>query len=139
MPRLNEIKERQEVVQTIGGFANSLQQIAAMRMMKLRDLVLASKRFVEESTIILRELYLERDKQIQKQLALDKKSNRLPTLNQTSINRVDGPIKTAIIAVTSDVGLCGSYNVEIFKKLDEVIGEYPDADYYIIGHKGQSA
>ena len=47
MPRINEIKDQQTVVSTVGDFANSLQQIAAMRMVKLRDVVLASRRFVD--------------------------------------------------------------------------------------------
>ncbi len=60
MARLNEINEQRSVVTTVGSFANSLQQIAAMRMVKLRKIVFNSRRFVDEATLILRELHLER-------------------------------------------------------------------------------
>jgi F-type H+-transporting ATPase subunit gamma len=141
MPRINEIKEQQEVVTTVGSFTNSLQQIAAMRMVKLRDLVLASRRFVDEATVILRELQLERAKMLEKELG--KKSKRKATMaaaqkTVTSINtNTDKHIDTAIIVVTSDQGLCGSYNLEIFRKLDAITTQYPNADYFVMGHKGQ--
>jgi F-type H+-transporting ATPase subunit gamma len=131
MPRLNEIKDQQQVVTTVGDFADSLQQIAALRMMRLRQSVLSSKRFVAEATLILRELHLEKQKALKK---LKKKAGR-------GNRRTPAPpppvIRTAIIVVTSDMGLCGSYNLEINNKLNEVLEEYPDSDYYVIGHKGQ--
>ncbi len=40
--------------------------------------------------------------------------------------------------MTSDIGLCGSYNTEIIKKLEEVMPQHPDADYFVLGHKGQN-
>ena len=128
---LNQIKEQQTVVATVGGFANSLQQIAAMRMMKLRDSVLSSKRFVEEATLILRELHLERDKLHSRQLKNTPGSDR-------SSSPAPAKVEVAIIVVTSDSGLCGSYNTEIVNKLNQVIQEYPEADYFIIGKKGQA-
>ena len=56
MPTLNEVKEQIAVVGSVGDFANALQQIAAMRMVALRNQVLNSKRFVDEATEILKEL-----------------------------------------------------------------------------------
>jgi F-type H+-transporting ATPase subunit gamma len=122
--QLNEIKDQQDTVRTIGSFANSLQQVAAMRMIRLRQSVLNSKAFVREATLILRELYTEREKHARQ---IDKKDGT---------KRVDN--KTAIIAITSDIGLCGSYNTEIFTELDQVIQKNPRADFFIIGKKGQN-
>jgi hypothetical protein len=53
MAKINEIKEQQIVVSAVGEFSNSLQQIATMRMVSLRKVVLASRRFVDEATVIL--------------------------------------------------------------------------------------
>lgn len=131
MARLNEIKDQEAVVQTVGGFANSLQQIAAMRMVKLRQSVLDSRRFVEEATLILRELHLERLKQIDRDLKHNKSRKKKAIAADTATGH------TAIIIITSNQGLCGSYHTEIFKKADEIINLHPTADYYLIGAKGQ--
>src|SRR5690606_5551469 len=110
MAKLNEIKEQKVVVESVGGFANSLQQIAASRMTVLRKSVLASRRFVDESTVILKELKLEqrkeRDRQIKKVIKKYEPGKRN---------------KQAIIVITSSQGLCGSYNTEIFKKVDQIV------------------
>ena len=117
------------------GFANALQQIAAMRMMALRDKVLASKRFVDEATEILRELNLYKEMVFKKDYAeADKKAfnkNKKLILEKKEEN-------LSIIVVTSNQGLCGKYNAEIFKKLEgEIMPAHPKADIFIIGNKGQ--
>lgn len=123
MAKINEIKEQQEVVITVGSFANSLQQIAASRMVKLRDQVLASRRFVNEATLILKELQLE-------------KTKATPT-SPSPASLPPADIKTAIIVITSNQGLCGSYNFEIFSRLNQIINTHPQADYFVLGLKGQ--
>ncbi|OGV95858.1 hypothetical protein A2W24_02270 [Microgenomates group bacterium RBG_16_45_19] len=131
MPRLNEIKDQQVVVQTVGDFANSLQQIAAARMVKLRRTNLASRRFVEEATLILRELHLERLQQWEKDLARGRLAKKRRRLTSSST-------QTAIFVITSNQGLCGSYNNEIFDRVDQCLKEFPQADYYVLGRKGQN-
>jgi F-type H+-transporting ATPase subunit gamma len=124
MGQVNQIKEQQAVVNSVGSFASSLQQIAAGRMVKLRTAVIAARRFVEEATLILRELQLEKSKVTEKtDPDFGKKSNRLK--------------RSAIIVISSSQGLCGSYNTEISKKLDHIVPDYPDYDYFVIGKKGQ--
>lgn len=136
MSTIKEIKENQTVVKGVGDFATSLQQIAASRMVKLRNQVLAAKRFADEAVIILRELEIEREKQLKKELDLGKgevnvlqKTSR--PIQQTNTSR------TAVIIVTADQGLCGSYNSEIFKKIEDVAPQYNRADFFVIGSKGQ--
>jgi F-type H+-transporting ATPase subunit gamma len=126
MAKINEIKEQQTVVSAVGTFSNSLQQIATMRMMSLRKTVLASRRFVDEATIILRELKREKQAHMMKELSkIDKRFKTIKTYRE------------AIIVLSSYQGLCGSYNVEIIKKLEEIMPKYPDSDYFVIGSKGQ--
>jgi F-type H+-transporting ATPase subunit gamma len=128
MARINEIKDQQAVVTTVGGFAGTLQQIATIRMVKLRKTVLASRRFVDEATLVLRELHQERSKQVQKDLGL----------NSGLTTKALIPSKTAVIVVTSNQGLCGSYNTEIFYRLEKCLKALPQADYFVLGHKGQN-
>lgn len=136
MARINEIKQQQVVVATVGNFADSLQQIAAMRMVKLRRLVLSSRRFVEEATVILRDLHLEKAKNIALNSQQGKKGKRPATEAESEVTTKN--LRTAIIVVSSDIGLCGSYNTEIMTKLSDIMKEYPDADYFVLGHKGQN-
>lgn len=134
MATINEIKEQRVVVKSVGDFADSLQQIAAGRMVKLRKMVMASRRFVDEATIVLRELELERTKKLERDLGTSKSAL---SASIAPASNLDEPIQTAIIVITSDQGLCGSYNSEIFKRVDTVIAQYPGADYFVLGKKGQ--
>lgn len=133
MARINEIKEQQITVNSVGSFASSLQQIAAGRMVKLRRTVVAARRFVEEATLILRELQLEKTKRMEAELAgtPGKNPKGVDALLTHKVKR------SAIIVISSDQGLCGSYNTDIAKKLDTIVPDYPELDYFVIGKKGQ--
>ncbi len=133
MASINEIKEKIGVVKSVGGFANAMQQIAAMRMMALRDKVLSSKRFVDEATKILAELNLYKELHYQEQLDNKKKKKKNDNPPESVKN-----IKKAIIVVSSNQGLCGKFNAEIFKKVEkEILSNNLDADFFLIGKKGQ--
>ncbi len=125
MAKINEIKEQKTVVKSVGDFANSLQQISASRMAALRKTVLKSRRFVDETTAILRELRIEQRRARQQELQKVIRNYKMSTN------------KHAIIVITSNQGLCGSYNSEIFKKLDVIVPQNKEADYFVLGTKGQ--
>lgn len=132
MASLNEIKEKMGVVKSVGGFANAMQQIAAMRMMALRDKVLSSKKFVDEATLMLSELNLYKELFYDKELK-DKKNKK-----QEQAKQQDKPVKKAIVVVSSNQGLCGKFNAEIFKKVEtEILANNLEADFFLIGKKGQ--
>lgn len=135
MSTVKEIKENQLVVKGVGDFATSLQQIAASRMVRLRKQVLAAKRFAQESVIILRELEVEREKKLKKELEMSRTQIERP--KKSKDKKFSNSSRTAIIIVTTDQGLCGSYNTEVFKKIDEIAPAYSKADYFVIGSKGQ--
>lgn len=132
MASINETKEKIAVVKSVGGFANAMQQIAAMRMVALRDKVVASKRFVDEATEMLRELTLYNELMFKEQVEKDQKRKRRQ--NDTS----EQTLKKAIIIITSNQGLCGKFNAEIFRKVEtEILANNLDAEIFIIGNKGQ--
>lgn len=138
MSQLTEIKEQQSVVNAVGSFASSLQQISAGRMAKLRQSVIDARRFVDEATMILRELQLEKSKQIEKEMKALASNAKTPKIfNKTETPSPTRPKRTAIIVITSNQGLCGSYNTDIAKKMDTIVADYPDVDYFVIGKKGQ--
>ena len=135
MSTLNEIKDQMVTVQSVGGFANAMQQIATMRMTHLRDKVLSSRPFVEEAVIMMQELAtLQNTMQHKDLLKLEKKHKDEKVKPVAAV-----PGKRAVIVITSNQGLTGRYNIEIFMKLDSLLKAEPDADYFIIGKKGQES
>ena len=138
MSTLLEVKEQMSVVSSVGDFANALQQIAAMRMNMNRKKVLAGRRFVTEAEKMLREL---------KAIKAIQDENDISDIERHAkhafVSRISDEEK-AVIVMTSDQGLNGSFNQDIFKKVQEVVANkddlYPgfkDANYYILGKKGQ--
>ena len=48
----------------------------------------------------------------------------------------DSP-QVAIIVISSDRGLCGGFNANLFKKVQQTLDEYPQVDLYTVGNKAQ--
>ncbi len=135
MSTLNEVKEQMVVVKSVGDFTNALQQIATMRMMKLRGKVLQSRPFVEAATSILKELLSIRNSLDSVTLMKQDKKGK----GGTQV-KVETPVfnkRRAVIVVTSNQGLSGQYNIEIYRKLEKVMADEASADYFVIGKKGQ--
>src|ERR1044072_1955966 len=132
MSTINEIKEEIIVVKSVGDFANALQQIATSRMVKLREKVLTSRPFVEEALAMLRELNTIRSKMQAADLVLLEKKKKE---TQAAVAKVTG--RKAVIVITSNQGLTGRYNIEVYQKLEKLVAEQPDSEYFVIGKKGQ--
>ncbi len=134
---INEIKEKIGVVKSVGGFANALQQIASMRMISLREKVMASKRFVDEATEILRELNLHKELNLDRELErADKKGFKKSKKENEGKPKMVA--NQALIIITSNQGLCGKFNAEIFKPLEnKIFSENENSDIFIVGKKGQ--
>jgi len=127
MPTINEIKEQTIVVRSVGDFTNAIQQISTMRMVQLRGKVLKSRPFVEAASAMLTEVASIRNSMDTASLLKMEKSN-LPKPHSN---------QRAVIVITSNAGLTGSYNIEIYKKVAQVLETEKDSDFYIIGKKGQ--
>lgn len=129
MSTINEIKEEIITVKSVGDFANALQQIATARMVKLREKVLASRPFVEEALTMMRELNTLQSKMHSADLLkLEKKKKAAETADTG---------RKAVVVITSNQGLTGRYNIEIYQKLEKVVADQPDSEYFVIGKKGQ--
>jgi F-type H+-transporting ATPase subunit gamma len=104
-----------------------------MRMTALRNKVINSKRFVDEATEILRELNLYKEITYKKEYdSANKRAFKKHT--ETALPEKS----TAVIIVSSNQGLCGKYNAEIFKQLENhILEENAAAEIFIVGKKGQ--
>ena len=130
MPTLNEVKEEMVVVQSVGDFTNALQQIATIRMVRLRNKVASSRPYVEAANEILCELVsLRNSLDVDDIIGLEKKHSK----------DAMGPVssKSAVIVITSNQGLVGRYNMEIYTRVERIANEQKDADFFVIGKKGQ--
>ena len=131
MPTINEVKEQMVVVRSVGDFTGAMQQIATLRMMRLRKKVLESRPFVEAALGLLRELASLRNALDTKSLlSLEKKQKDTPHAKLHAERR-------AVIVITSNQGLSGIYNVEIYSKVAKIIAEESESDFFVIGKKGQ--
>jgi F-type H+-transporting ATPase subunit gamma len=130
MSTINEVKEQMIVVRSVGDFTNAIQQIATMRMVQLRSRVLKSRPFVEAASTMLKEVNSIRN-------SLDTAS--LMKLDKTKKNEPPKPHNTrrAVIVITSNQGLTGPYNIEIYQRVEKILDLEKQSDFYVIGKKGQ--
>jgi F-type H+-transporting ATPase subunit gamma len=130
MSALNEVKDQMATVRSVGEFTNALQQIATMRMMHLRNQVIQSRPFVEEASKLLKELAsLRNAMQTDDWEKLEEKYHAEHPVMDSN--------RFAVIVITSNQGLTGSYNPEIYTKVEHLLSENQTSDFYIIGKKGQ--
>jgi F-type H+-transporting ATPase subunit gamma len=130
MATINEIKEEMSVVASVGDFTNALQQIATLNMVRLRDRVMASRPFVEAANDLLRELVALRNMTSEEEMIhLEKKHKKKGSVPVEN--------KRAVIVITSNQGLTGTYNIEIYNKVEKIYETEKNSDYFIIGKKGQ--
>lgn len=129
MATINEIKEQMSTVKSVGEFTNALQQIATIRMMQVRDRVLKSRPFVEEANNLLKELTSLKNAMDAEDLMRLEAKNSDKSTYQTN--------KFAVIVITSNQGLTGSYNPEIYRKVEKMIESHKDSDFFVIGKRGQ--
>jgi F-type H+-transporting ATPase subunit gamma len=129
MPTLNEVKEQMGVVASVGDFTNALQQIATIRMLRLREKVEKSRPFVETALDLLQELVSVRNSlDIDELVKLEGKHKKIVQ---------PAASKKAVIVVTSNQGLIGRYNIEIYQKVEKIVEANKNADFYVVGKKGQ--
>ncbi|MCC2631970.1 MAG: atpG [Patescibacteria group bacterium] len=129
MATLNEVKEQMIVVNSVGEFTNALQQIATLHMMQLRDKVLASRPYVEAANEMLGELQALRNAMQTADLIKIEKQKKQQMASLAA--------RSAVIVITSNQGLTGRYNIEIYQKIEKILEKEQGSDFYIIGKKGQ--
>ena len=133
MSNLTEIKEQITTVEGVGDFTKALQQIAMLRMTTLKDKVISSRPFITEAVKVLAELTALRNQMTITDLyALERRHARNKELESKSVLG-----STAVIVITSNPGLTGQYNQEIFRTLKKVLDVEKQADFFVIGKKGQ--
>ncbi|MCF7857888.1 MAG: ATP synthase F1 subunit gamma [Candidatus Cloacimonetes bacterium] len=119
MANLKEIKTRIESVKNTKQITNAMKMVAAAKLRKAQNNIINARPYADHLAEMLKTL---KNKNV---------STEHPLLEEASDKE-----KTAFIVVTSDRGLCGSFNTHIIKKAMTALKENPKADMICIGRKG---
>lgn len=114
MPSLNEIKKKIKVIESTSKITNAMKLVATSKLKKQKSMFLKTNEFYQSFYKIFSIAYLDKD-------------NNFIKNNCTED-------KTLWVVFTSSMGLCGGYNINIIKALQN---EIKDNDSIIVfGRKG---
>ncbi len=124
MANIRELKVRIKSVGNIRQITRAMEMVATTKLRRFQDRAVASGPYSEEI-----------EKLVQSLAASVLSGDEVPPLFQERKGLVTG-----ILLVTSDRGLCGAYNANIFSLLRRVLREQEGRDlrFYVIGKKGSS-
>lgn len=124
MASLKEVKSK------IGGVKKTSQITSAMNMVAAAKLRGAQQKMEDFRP------YTEKFNQAMSSLSANMESGQFPLMEAREVNAVE------LVIVTSDRGLCGSFNSNIFKMAEKLIKEYEAAGKKVslvcVGKKGNS-
>lgn len=121
MPSERELRRRVRSVKNIQQVTRAMQLVAASRMRRAQQSVLASRPFETKLREVLNDLAPYADAEIS------------PLLQRREVKRV------LVVLVTSDRGLVGSLNVNLIRQTLRFAGQQPAASFLAVGRKGVSA
>ncbi len=124
MPNLKEIKQRIDSVTSTRQVTSAMKMVSAAKLQKAQQWILNARPYSDELDRILLSLATRTRKDIH------------PLLRQIKQENVKS---IAIIVVTADKGLCGAFNINIIKNVEQVIKKYKKKNIELIcvGKKGR--
>lgn len=121
--QLRLVRRRIQAVGATMKITKAMELIAASRIVRARQRVAASKPYAQEITRVLSAL-----------------ASRSASLDHPLLVERPNPRRAAVLVVTSDRGLAGAYNANVFKRTAELLallrGEGKQAAVYVVGRKG---
>ena len=119
MANLKEIKTRIESIKNTKQITNAMKMVAASKLRKAQNNIINARPYADHINQMLQTL-----------------KNKNTSSDHPLLAEVTGKGKTAYVVVTSDRGLCGSFNTHIIKEVITSIKNDPNADLICIGRKG---
>ncbi len=119
MSTLRDIKRRILSVKNTEQITKAMKMVAASRLRRAQDAILASRPYAHKMLEVLSSLALRTNPQAH------------PLLHTREPKKVD------LVVVTSDRGLCGAFNSNIIRRAEEFMRKNPDWDFtlHLIGRK----
>ncbi len=119
MAQIREIKTRIKSVKNIGQITKAMKMVASARLKRAQERILGARP------------YAQRMADVMKNLAAKTGAEVHPLLT------VRGAGKTALMVITADRGLCGSFNTNILRQARGYLQENPDTVLLTVGKKGR--
>jgi F-type H+-transporting ATPase subunit gamma len=119
MATLREVRKRIKSAKNIQQITKAMKMVAAAKLKKAQERIMAARPYAEKIREVISELIGKADPREYPILAENKGVN-----------------KEAIVLVTSDKGLCGSYNTNLVKEAIKKMRENGDMNIFFIGKKG---
>ncbi len=122
MAGIRELRGRIKTVGNIKQITRAMEMVATTKLRRFQDRAVASRPYTEEMSGLVGRLAR----------ILGPELEQRPMLNPGRGEKV------AVLLVSSDRGLCGAYNSNLFRKLESWLAEDPgrDVDYFVYGRKG---
>jgi F-type H+-transporting ATPase subunit gamma len=125
LPSTREIRRRIRSVKNISQVTRAMQMVAASKMRRAQEQVLATRPYTEKAWQVLSNLAAQR--------GVDETTHPLLQIREE--------IKTVgMVLITSDKGLCGSYNHNMIQAASRFINELPyPVELITVGRRGRDA
>jgi F-type H+-transporting ATPase subunit gamma len=119
MSTLRDIKRRINSVKNTEQITKAMKMVAASRLRKAQDAILASRPYAHKMLEVLSSLALRTNPQAH------------PLL------QIREPKKVCLVVVTSDRGLCGAFNSNIIRRAEKFIREHQEweIELHLVGRK----
>src|SRR5256885_3366554 len=121
MPSERDLRRRVRSIKNIQQLTRAMQLVAASKMRRAQEAVLASRPFEEKLRSVLNDLAPYADPELS------------PLLQTREVKRI------AVVLVTTDRGLVGPMNVNLVRTTTRFASEKPAPSYIAVGRKGINA
>ncbi len=121
MPNTKELRRRIRSVKNMSQITKAMQMVAATKMRRAQNQATAGRPYTTTLHKVVMALLPKLG---------DKISHPLISINES-------PTPAALV-ISTDKGLCGSLNTNIFKAVSKFISENKDPQFYTIGKKGRT-
>lgn len=120
MTNIRDIKNRIKSVKSTKQITNAMKMVASSKLRKAQTRIVSARPYANHINEILRTLKYKN------------KQSQHPLLGEPAKKG-----KKALVVVTADKGLCGSFNSSIIRMAIDYIKKNPDADVICFGKKGR--
>ena len=119
MAQIREIKNRIKSVKNIGQITKAMKMVATARLKKAQQRILGARPYAMRMADVMRNLAAKTGPEVHPLLSV----------------REEG--KSALVVITADRGLCGSFNTNILRQAQAYLRERPDTVLLTVGKKGR--
>lgn len=122
MASTQEFRRRIKSVNSTSQITKAMEMVASVKMQKAQKAIFAARSYVQNSwnlLVVLKKLRSETDQPLAGTSSKDHPLLAVP-------DKVD---KTCVILITSDRGLCGSFNADVIRKVTSFLGSHLEAGH----------